>query len=69
VVRTNELGFPGPLYPPQKGENVYRIFVTGEAFESAEGVDNEQAWPRLLEDRLNNGTNAVIRKYAPVYGN
>ncbi len=53
MVEANELGFPGPLYPQEKWEGVYRIFVTGDAFESAEGVDTKQAWPRILENRMN----------------
>lgn len=53
TVYTNSLGFPGPEYSPQKAANVYRIYITGDAFESAEGVDTDQAWPRLLEKYLN----------------
>jgi peptidoglycan/LPS O-acetylase OafA/YrhL len=52
-VDSNSLGFPGPEYPLQKTKDVFRILVTGDAFSSAEGVDTSQAWPRLLEDRLN----------------
>lgn len=53
VVEANSLGFPGPEYPEQKSNDVFRILVTGDAFSSAEGVDTGQAWPRLLESRLN----------------
>ncbi|HAV78099.1 MAG TPA: hypothetical protein DCX53_12185, partial [Anaerolineae bacterium] len=53
VVEANSLGFPGPEYPVQKPADVFRILVTGDAFSSAEGVDTDKAWPRLLEDRLN----------------
>lgn len=53
VVYANSLGFPGPEYSTSKPEGVYRILVTGDAFSSAEGVDTDQAWPRLLEDQLN----------------
>jgi len=52
VVEANELGFPGPLYAEKKDEGTYRIFVTGDAFESAEGVDTDLSWPRLLEKGL-----------------
>ena len=52
-VDSNSLGFPGPEYPLQKPEDVFRILVTGDAFSSAEGVDTNQAWPRLLENQLN----------------
>ena len=53
VVEANSLGFPGPEYTEQKPDDVFRILVTGDAFSSAEGVDTDQAWPRLLESRLN----------------
>ena len=53
VVDANSLGFSGPEYPQQKADDVFRVLVTGDAFSSAEGVDTDQAWPRLLEDQLN----------------
>ena len=51
-LQANELGFPGALYPEQRDTGTIRVMVTGDAFTSAEGVDTEQAWPRLLEDYL-----------------
>jgi len=53
MVESNSLGFPGPEYAEQKPDDVFRILVTGDAFSSAEGVDTSLAWPRQLEDRLN----------------
>jgi peptidoglycan/LPS O-acetylase OafA/YrhL len=53
TVEANALGFPGSLYNEKKPDSVYRIMVTGDAFESAEGVDTPDAWPRLLEKKLN----------------
>lgn len=53
TVEANALGFPGPLYDEKKPDAVYRIMVTGDAFESAEGVNTQDAWPRLLEEKLN----------------
>ncbi|CAB5115213.1 hypothetical protein D3OALGB2SA_2637 [Olavius algarvensis associated proteobacterium Delta 3] len=52
TVNANALGFPGKLYSRQKPEGAYRIFITGDAFSSAEGVDTGDAWPRLLETLL-----------------
>lgn len=52
VVEANELGFPGPLYPAERTPGTLRILVTGDAYESAEGVDTDQSWPRLLERQL-----------------
>ena len=47
------VGFPGPEVVSEKPADVYRIMVSGDAFESAEGVDTEQAWPRLLQQNWN----------------
>lgn len=52
VVQTSALGFPAPDYPGPKPAGTLRILVTGDAYESAEGVDTAQSWPRLLEQRL-----------------
>ena len=35
IVEANALGFPGKLYEKRKPDHVYRIMVTGDAFESA----------------------------------
>jgi peptidoglycan/LPS O-acetylase OafA/YrhL len=61
TVKANALGFPGKLYDKQKPEDVYRIMVTGDAFESAEGVDTNDAWPRLLEKQLARETANAIQ--------
>lgn len=53
TVEANSLGFPGPEYPEEKPDGVFRILITGDAFSSAEGVDTGQGWSRLLESRLN----------------
>ena len=52
VTTANALGFPGPEYPVEKQRGGLRIMTTGDAFTSAEGVNTNQAWPRLLEDEL-----------------
>jgi peptidoglycan/LPS O-acetylase OafA/YrhL len=61
TVTSNSLGFPGPEYPLEKSEGDFRILVTGDAFSSAEGVDTELAWPRLLEASLNEKTGKLIQ--------
>lgn len=53
-VKANSLGFPGKLYPEKKSEKTIRILITGDAFTSAEGVDTDFAWPRLLEKNIQN---------------
>jgi peptidoglycan/LPS O-acetylase OafA/YrhL/lysophospholipase L1-like esterase len=52
VVTANSLGFPGPDYPMTKPAATSRILTVGDAFTSAEGVDTNDAWPRLLEKEL-----------------
>ena len=52
VMKANSLGFPGPEYPAARTPNSLRILVTGDAFTSAEGVDTDRAWPRVLERDL-----------------
>lgn len=54
-VKSNSLGFPGPEYPVLKGPNTFRILTTGDAFTSAEGVNTDKAWPRVLEKELLKG--------------
>jgi lysophospholipase L1-like esterase len=48
----NALGFVGPEYPVAKAPNTFRILTTGDAFTSAEGVNTNQSWVRLLEQKL-----------------
>jgi peptidoglycan/LPS O-acetylase OafA/YrhL/lysophospholipase L1-like esterase len=49
---TNSLGFVGPEYPIAKNPKTLRILTTGDAFTSAEGVNTDQSWVRLLEKKL-----------------
>jgi hypothetical protein len=73
VVRANTLGFPGPNRPEERAPGMLRVLVTGDAFSSAEGVDTDLAWPRLLEPTLRTRTdgrlvevlNFVITAYGP----
>lgn len=58
-VTANSLGFPGPEYPAAREPGAWRILVTGDAFTSAEGVDTELAWPRLLEKDLEKELSAL----------
>jgi peptidoglycan/LPS O-acetylase OafA/YrhL len=51
-VTANALGFPGPDHPVEAEPGTFRILATGDAFTSAEGVDTDRAWPRMLEAEL-----------------
>ncbi|MFO1156064.1 MAG: GDSL-type esterase/lipase family protein [Rhodospirillales bacterium] len=52
TITSNALGFPAPLYSAERPAGTFRIMTLGDAFTSAEGVDTEAAWPRLLERDL-----------------
>jgi peptidoglycan/LPS O-acetylase OafA/YrhL/lysophospholipase L1-like esterase len=52
TVTANSLGFPGPEYSTEKRPGTFRALTIGDAFTSAEGVDTQEAWPRLLESEL-----------------
>lgn len=60
VVHANALGFPGPLYPPRAKAGTLRIMTLGDAFTSAEGVDTQRSWPRVLESLLRANTNRRV---------
>jgi lysophospholipase L1-like esterase len=72
-VNSNSLGFPAPEYPHERDPRSLRLLATGDAFTSAEGVDTEQSWPRLLEallararpDRKVEVLNFAITGYGP----
>lgn len=66
-VTSNALGFPGPAFSPAKPPHTLRILVTGDAFASAEGVDTDQAFPRLLApalERVDRKRNVEIMNFA-----
>jgi peptidoglycan/LPS O-acetylase OafA/YrhL len=64
TVTANHLGYPGPQYPDAKPPGTYRILVTGDAFTSAEGVDTDKAWPRLLEKKLSASRPTQVMNFA-----
>ena len=72
-VTANGLGFPGPGVALAKPAGAFRIMTTGDAFTSAEGVDTDRAWPRLLErdlrardtERTTQVMNFAITGYGP----
>ncbi len=53
AITSNSLGFPGPDFPTHKPSSMYRVMTVGGGFTSAEGVDTEFAWPRVLERIMN----------------
>jgi peptidoglycan/LPS O-acetylase OafA/YrhL len=68
-VTANWLGFAGPE-PLPTGQTV-RIVTLGDAFTSAEGVDTDDAWPRVVERELGGAAggyevvNLAVAGYGP----
>ncbi len=51
--RTNSAGFRGREYSKLPAPEVFRIAIAGDSFTMGQGVLEEQAYPHLLEQRLN----------------
>ena len=51
-VVTNELGFREPRLPGPKPPGVQRIVALGDSFTQGYGVEEDEAYPRQLERRL-----------------
>jgi peptidoglycan/LPS O-acetylase OafA/YrhL len=71
VVHSNALGFPMPE-SARPASGALRVFVTGDAFTSGEGVGTDGAWPTLLATELARGehrpvavANFAITGYGP----
>lgn len=55
VTFANEGGYNGAFYPASRTPGTFRVAVLGDSFTFGWGVQPEQAWPALLEDRLDEG--------------
>ena len=68
-VTANSLGYPSPA--PSPNASTMRILTMGDAFTSAEGVDTEKAWPRVVAQGLGGGVgdyeviNLAVTGYGP----
>lgn len=51
--RTNSVGLRGPEYSPDPPDGVFRILVTGDSVTMGHGLEEEEAYPHLLEELLN----------------
>ncbi len=51
--RSNSAGFRGPEYAPEPPPGIFRIAVFGDSFTMGDGVLEEQAYPHLVERKLN----------------
>jgi lysophospholipase L1-like esterase len=48
----NEGGYNGPFRPTDRAPGTFRVAVLGDSFTFGWGVQAEEAWPALLEERL-----------------
>ena len=53
LYQTNSTGFRGREYVREKPSNAFRIVAIGDSFTMGDGVDEDQAYPALLEKALN----------------
>jgi len=49
---TNAGGYQGAYHPPTRTEDTLRVAVLGDSFTFGWGVEGDEAWPALLERRL-----------------
>lgn len=54
-VETNSAGHRDYEHSIVKPENVYRIMVLGDSFTFGEGVEMDESYPKVVEERLNKG--------------
>jgi hypothetical protein len=52
TVVANNLGFPAPSFQDARPPGTVRIMTFGDAFTSAEGIDTNRSWPRLLQQQI-----------------
>lgn len=55
VTYANQGGYNGAFVPPSRRPGTFRVAVLGDSFTFGWGVQPEQAWPALLEARLDAG--------------
>ncbi|MCO4771908.1 MAG: hypothetical protein KDA24_17890 [Deltaproteobacteria bacterium] len=52
VTHANEGGYNGPFHPEARAADTFRVAVLGDSFTFGWGVQASEAWPALLEARL-----------------
>ena len=73
-IRTNSLGFRDSEVQIPKPENVFRILVLGDSMAFGIGVEEKEAFPKVLEEMLNDNAKAggvrfeVLNAGVPGYG-
>ena len=73
IATMNNFGLRGPDITKRRSEGEYRILMLGDSFTFGTGVEDHQAFPALLERRLNAAgdgrfrvLNGGVESYAPV---
>lgn len=72
--KINSLGLRDKEYYPKKPDNTYRILILGDSFTEGWGVEQEQSYPKQLEQMLKEKVtgkkveviNAGVASYSPV---
>lgn len=53
TIQINSFGIRDKEYSLEKNSSTYRIFILGDSFTFGQGVNNEEAYPEVLEEKLN----------------
>lgn len=58
---TNSKGFRDREFNFSHSKDIFRIVAIGDSFTFGQGVSNEEAWPKILEQILNTNSNGSIK--------
>lgn len=64
TVTTNSSGFRGPEFPSKEHPGHKRVLFLGDSFVEAMEVEENERFPRLIDDALGESADAVILGYA-----
>lgn len=53
IIKINSFGIRDREYSFEKGPDTYRIFVVGDSYAYGYGVSNDEAFPEVMEEKLN----------------
>jgi lysophospholipase L1-like esterase len=63
LYRTNRHGFRGREYAARKPKGVFRVVIVGDSVTMGSGVEEDEAYPALLESALNAGAAGKAVRY------
>lgn len=67
LVKTNQWGMNDKDYPLEKPKGVKRIGILGDSFSVATGVNRDENYHSIVEDKLNNDSVEILNFSAPAY--